>query len=143
MAVKGRRGSPWARLEVRADIVLRFADLTSTGARGACCRTGDGWLIVLCSTLNQVDRSTVLAHELGHIERGGGCWADGMPPGWGVVVARDERAADRAAALEMVPQDLLRDWLHRQDGGVTALDVAIEWAVSPWLAALALSIAVE
>jgi hypothetical protein len=52
-------------------------------------------------------------------------------------------ATDRAAALEMVPQDLLRDWLCRQDGGVTAAIVAVEWAVSPWLAAVALGIAAE
>jgi hypothetical protein len=143
MAVAGRRGSPWAVLAARPDIVVRFADLSSTGARGACCRSGDGWLIVLCTSLDQVSRSAVLAHELQHVERGGGVDHPAMPVTWAAIVRREELLADRATAAAMVPVDVLRDWLCRQDGGVTAGDVALEWEVPVWLAVVALELAGE
>lgn len=135
--------SPWQTLADRPDITVRFADLTATGAKGACCRTSDGWLVVLCRSLGQVERSSVLAHELVHVERGGGGWHDGMPSGWAAVLAREERATDRATARVMVPPDRLAGWLGCQEGGVTAADVAVEFRVPVWLAAVALELAGE
>lgn len=85
----------------------------------------------------------VLAHELAHIGRVvvrgiGGCRMIGRSC-WSPMSG----AADRGAAREMVPVDVLRDWLVHQDGGVTAGDVSVEWEVALWLAAVALDLAGE
>jgi Zn-dependent peptidase ImmA (M78 family) len=91
------------------------------------------WLIVLCTSLDRIGRGAVLAHELAHIDRGGGADLDGMPETWRAVVARDEARADRAAAALLVPADRLAAWLVDREG-VTADDIAEEWQVTGWIA---------
>ena len=59
--------------------------------------------------LSQVQRRCVLAHELVHDERGGGCDGVFMPTDWQPVVARDERLVDDVAVQRLVPYaDLVR-----------------------------------
>jgi IrrE N-terminal-like domain len=136
MAVKGRRTSAaWDQLVASPHIHLRFKDLRSTGIRGLCEPMPNGeWLIILCTSLDRIGRSAVLAHELAHIDRGGGADLEGMPETWRAVVARDEARADRAAAALLVPADKLAEWLAARDQGVTAEDIAEEWQVTDWIA---------
>lgn len=140
MAVRGRRESPWARLAGRDDIIVRVVDLSGVGVRAVCGRHGATWVVLLDSSLTRAERSSELAHELAHVDRGGGCGDQPMPATWQAVVDRDEAAADRAAADAMIPPDVLDAWLDRRgDDPTTVADVAAEWEAAPRLARIALA----
>jgi Zn-dependent peptidase ImmA (M78 family) len=135
MSVANRRDSAWDGLAARPEIHVKHRDLTAHGIRGLCEPMPNGeWLIILCTSLDRIGRGAVLAHELAHIDRGGGADLDGMPETWRAVVARDEARADRAAAALLVPADRLAAWLVARDEGVTADDIAEEWQVTDWIA---------
>lgn len=89
----------------------------------------------------RVKRRCLLAHELVHDERNGGCDARFMPPTWKPVVRREEGWVNDIVADRLVPLDALRRFCRaRADvaGGVTAADVAAEFDVTEELAARAL-----
>jgi hypothetical protein len=70
----------------------------------------------------------VLAQELVHKERSGGCVV-GPAPDWRAVVARDEASVDDEVARRLVPRVQLLAFCARSDdldvdGGLTAADVA-------------------
>jgi hypothetical protein len=77
--------------------------------------------------LGRLRRSEVLAHELVHDERAGGCDLPGMPSGWQAVVASDEAAVDDEVARRLVPVGELGDYCRAQVAigyGVTAAETA-------------------
>jgi hypothetical protein len=91
-------------------VFLVVDDLPSSTGGGVFMAMPDGSsVIALCRSLTQVERRSVLAHELIHDERGGGCDGDFMPAEWAAVVAREERLVDDTAVLRLVPpSELLR-----------------------------------
>ncbi len=93
--------------------------------------------ITLASGLDRAERNAVLAHELVHLERGGGVDYAGSPPSWQAVVAREERIVDREVARRLVPpRELHRLARARRSTGdpVTIDDVIEEFDVPEWVA---------
>lgn len=83
----------------------------------------------------------MLAHELVHDERGGGCDAPGMPTTWDAVVARDEHVVEREVARWLIPFEELLAFIDRRCGaelGVTVWEVAEEFDVPDYVAERAL-----
>lgn len=84
----------------------------------------------------------MLAHELVHDERGGGCVEAGMPPSWADVVTRDELIVRREVADWLVPRHDLVVFIDRRvvdsAPGVTAWEVSEEFDVPEEVAMLAL-----
>lgn len=101
------RYSPWDHLEAMPDVTFGIHPLPA----------GDGWwlpeqrAIVLDPRLSQVERRTVLAHELVHAERNDqNCHHDGRD---GARQARRQEAhADKTAALRLISIDQLVDALR-------------------------------
>jgi hypothetical protein len=141
-----RRVSPWVVLRSRPEVRVRLMDLVGSGFRGACARDGDGgWVVLLCRSLDQVERSATLAHELRHVDRGGGCSWPGAPAGWWAVEAREELIVDRGVARDLLPAVELDVWIRqRVEVGeqVDARLVSVEWAVPERIARIALEEAV-
>lgn len=134
--------NPWRDLRGRTDIWLRFAALPGP-FHGAYGRRGDRAAIVINSRLGRRQRNAVLAHELIHDERGGGCDAPGMPDSWQPVVARDEAAVDDEVARRLVPLDELGSFCRAEvtlGHGVSASDVAEYFDVPEEVAARAVKL---
>jgi hypothetical protein len=133
-----RRWNPWKALAARPDVVLRQAALGGTLI--GFCDAGEGRgppTITLARTLDRVERNAVLAHELVHLERGGGIDFAGAPRSWRAVVEREEHIVDREVARRLVPLQELRRFANaRAEAGeaVTVDDVMEEWDVPHWVA---------
>ena len=108
-------------------------------------RHADGSVVVeLDDRLDRIERNAVLAHELVHEERGGSIDFVGSAPSWAAVVAREELWVDREVARRLVPADELASFIARRgsiDEATTVADVAAEFDVPKWVAALALAAA--
>lgn len=99
----GRRWNPWRALREQADVVL-VRSVPLAGPRGLAIVFPDGEPVVaLDPSLGRVERRSVLAHELVHLERG--LLPHDSPDH---VVAREERRVDGEAARRLVPADELR-----------------------------------
>ena len=99
----GGRWNPWRALRDLGDIVL-VRDVPLAGPRGLAIVFPDGEPVVaLDPALSRVERRSVLAHELVHLERG--LLPAGAPEH---VVAREERLVDDETARRLVPADELR-----------------------------------
>lgn len=98
--------NPWSSLKGRRDIVVLFAD---TGDMRAVHQVrGRAHVIVIAAEADQVERNHLLAHELVHIERGGGCPDAGwMADSWGPVIAREEDRVEGIVAARLIPTGLL------------------------------------
>lgn len=126
------RTHPWAELRGRAHIRLGFNSLA--GLNGLYVRRADRAAIVLDESLTRRERRAVLAHELVHDERGGGCVAQDMPATWDAVVVRDELIVQREVAQWLVPPDDLVAFIEKTTSvgggiGVTVWEVAEEFDV--------------
>lgn len=88
---------------------------------------------MLRADLDAIGRRCTLAHELVHVERGGG--SEHPDP---VVRAREEMWVDRVVVDRLVPEDELAAWLAGREDPVTVDDVAAHWRVTPEYAILAL-----
>lgn len=109
--------------------------------RGLYVRRAARAAILIDRRLTRREMRAVLAHELVHDERGGGCDAVGMPPSWRDVVARDEHAVEREVARWLVPHDLLQRFVESRVGadvGVTVWETAEEFGVPEYVAERAL-----
>lgn len=103
---------------------------------------GDYALIMIDPSEGRVRRRCLLAHELVHDERGGGCHADYMPPSWRAVVRREEAWVNNIVADRLVPPQELQALCHRaveRGEAVTARDVADEFDVTEEVAERALA----
>jgi Zn-dependent peptidase ImmA (M78 family) len=98
-----RRWNPWRALREQADVVL-VRSVPLAGPRGLAIVFADGEPVVaLDPELGRVERRSVLAHELVHLERG--LLPADAPEH---VVAKEERQVDDEAARRLVPVDELR-----------------------------------
>lgn len=111
-----------AGVEVRTDAI---ADLLGGGL--ACSWRGVD-VVVLSPRLSGADRVVALAHELVHLERGGGIDEPSMPTTWAAEVAREERAVDDEVARRLVPVDALA---AAADAGATTVTEAAAWLGLP------------
>jgi hypothetical protein len=116
---------------------LRFAHLEEP-LIGLCdVDAAGGPLITLADDLTRSERNAVLAHELIHLERGGGIGFVGAPPSWRAVVEREELIIDREVARRLVPTAELRRFARARaaiDEPITVDDVMEEWDVPEWVA---------
>lgn len=97
--------SPWQHLASMPDVVLDFDDDLPSGQAWWSPRHR---VILMAKGLTRAQRRVALAHELAHVERGD-CQVDG--PDGERLELRQERAADRLAALRLIPLDDLMDAL--------------------------------
>ena len=118
--------NPWRALRARSQttLVLRHLD----GAQGLAIIEDGQEVIELHSGLGRIDRNSVLAHELIHLERG--VPPVGAPP---ALVEKEEHWVRQETARRLVPPDNLADWVEDQlevGEAVTVADVAERWEVS-------------
>ncbi len=127
----GERWNPWRALRARGHLEFALVSLPDATGGGYYEPQSEGWAAVLIDDrLTRVDRRAVLAHELVHDERGGGCTAQGMPASWDAVVSRDEEAVDSEVARRLVPADELRAFAEQNEpDGVAVWQVAAEFDV--------------
>jgi hypothetical protein len=117
---------------VRVDAV---ADLLG----GALCAVRCGVpIIVLSPSLSPSDQRAALAHELIHLERGGGIDDLSLPSGWQHEVAREERRVDDEVARRLVPRSVLRD--AERSGVTSAGELAAHLEVPSWVVERALEL---
>lgn len=139
------RWNPWRALRDREHIEFGLGLLPDV-LGGGTYRPQLGWAaIVVDSRLDRRERAAMLAHELVHDERAGGCVSSGMLPGWDVVVIRDESAVDDEVARRLVPSAELRSFCDRQvtmEEGVEPRHVADYFDVADWVAERALHLMV-
>lgn len=136
----GTRWNPWHSLRERHHLEFSLVDLPEEVGGGYYAPQPEGWVALLIDRkLGRRERKVVVAHEVVHDERGGGCSADGMPASWDAVVKRDEATVDREVARRLVPADELRAFAERfEPDGVTAWQVADEFDVTDEVAMRAL-----
>lgn len=89
-------------------------------------------MILLDPSLTRAERKAALAHELVHVERGGGVCAP--------FALSDERRVNRVVALRLVPPDELEHFLEQrlEFGSISTHDVEEEFDVPSWVAQIAL-----
>jgi hypothetical protein len=95
--------NPWAAVRERGDIIVLFQRVP--GAPPAVHQLrGRTHVLLIDPAGGRVERNHLLAHELVHIERGGGCASHGwMPSAWGPVVRREEERVETIVAQRLVP----------------------------------------
>lgn len=122
---------PWRELRERNDIDYELADLPAN-TRAIVARRGPDTVILISRHLDPPERLVALAHELVHIERGGGCHRPGIPAQMRPLVTREERRVDGIVADRLVPADDLAAFVRSRItvGPVTAFDVATEFGVT-------------
>lgn len=129
--------NPWKALRERPHIGFLRAALPE-GVEGLWANRGQRSAILLDSELGRRERSAVLAHELVHDERGGGCGCSPMgAEGWKYVCNREERTVDRIVAERMLDGgEVLAFCSQRAELGesTTAEDVAEHFDVATWVA---------
>jgi Zn-dependent peptidase ImmA (M78 family) len=122
---------PWRELRERNDVHYELAELPAR-CRAIVARSGLDTVILINQCLDPAERLTALAHELVHIERGGGCHRPGIPDRLRPLVAREENRVDEIVARRLVPAHELAAFVAERTtvGPVTAFDVASEFGVS-------------
>ncbi|WP_370325258.1 hypothetical protein [Euzebya sp.] len=99
--------NPWRELRGRRNVIVLFGALPA-GLRAVHERRGRAHVIAIHEDADQVERNHLLAHELVHIERGGGCPGAGWRPSpWGPVVMREEERVETIVARRLVPERAL------------------------------------
>lgn len=124
--------NPWKAASQDHDLLVIFDELPPGLGGGAYIPDADGGAIFLDKSLSQRERKCVLAHELVHRERGGGCPLAGMPSGWRPVNWREEVRVHDEAVRRLVPPDELRAWcVGKADFlAVEPWEVAEHWHVT-------------
>ncbi len=122
---------PWAAAD-RSGVLVRVDAIADLLGGGIGAWVGDRGVIVLSPSLDPVERRVALAHELIHLERGGGIDRPDMPATWLAEVAREEAAVDAEVARRLVPRRALLD-LDRSSG-LGAPEVAERFEVTLELA---------
>lgn len=126
---------PWAAAE-RAGVLVRIDPIADLLGGGIGAWRGGRAVVVLSPTFDHVERRVALAHELVHLERGGGIDHPGMPASWGAAVAREEAAVDAEVARRLVPRRVLL--ALDTSSGLRACEVAELFDVTHQLAELAM-----
>lgn len=99
---------PWQTLKAMPHVGIDYSADLPEGLHGACVIHPDGRVaIALDANLGQSERCWTLAHELVHIERGGGCQTIPGNQLWGSMVAKEEAAVNAIACDRLIPPRLL------------------------------------
>lgn len=96
------RWNPWRALRESDDIVFGLCRLP-VGIRGLYVPDTPKSFVLVAEGLDRSWRNAVLAHELVHHERAGGCVLEGMPSTWAAVAAREERRVWLEVARRLCP----------------------------------------
>lgn len=126
--------NPWAVLRSRTDIELLICKLAGETQGLTVTESRRPSVIMLSHTLTQTERKHVLAHELVHVERGGGCPFD---------PTREERRVEDEAVRRLVPLSALHaELVRRESAGVTyePWEIAEDWHVPEVVARRALEL---
>lgn len=94
---------PWVTVELMGNIRVELTGLLPAGVDGACVVEGDQAAIMLARGLHPYTRRWVLAHELCHVERDGGCAPMPWNRLWDPMVRREEHRVDKVACGRLVP----------------------------------------
>jgi Zn-dependent peptidase ImmA (M78 family) len=134
---------PWTELERRPHITFALAQLPPAVGGGFYARWPTGEAVVVVDAARRREEQTaILAHELVHDDRGGGCpCSSDDSPAWRVVVAREEARVARLAAALLVPLEELASYVDQVvdlEEPVTAYDVAEAFATTEGTAGTAL-----
>jgi hypothetical protein len=132
---------PWSSLAERSHLIYDRVPLPPAVGGAVYWPTGHSAVILIDLREGRVRRRCLLAHELVHDERLGGCGAEYMPASWDAVVMREEGWVNDIVADRLVPPAALLAFCERIAGvgmGVTAADVAAEFDVTPDVAERAL-----
>lgn len=137
-----KRWNPWAALRDQPELELALVDLPAIAGGAFYAPQPEGWAAILIDRRrSRRDRRALLAHELVHHERGGGCPTSDMPSHWTVVARREEARVNIEVARRLVPLDELRAFLDRMSdselAGATARDIADQFDVTEEIALLA------
>jgi hypothetical protein len=131
---------PWEELRRRPHLFFKLAHLD--GMEAAYVPRGRRAAVIVHTELGRRARAAALGHELVHDERGGGCGCSPLgAEGWQYVCSREERAVDRIVAERMLDGgEVLAFAQRRAEFGepTTVVDVAEEFDVAEWVAALRL-----
>lgn len=133
---------PWAALDERDHLLFGLLKLPRELGGAVYYPVDDSAVIFIDPRESAVRRRCLLAHELVHDERDGGCDPEFMPKMWKAVVHREERWVNDIVADRLVPPDELARFCERLVAlgmGVTARDVAVEFDVTDEVAARALA----
>lgn len=101
------RWNPWRALRERDDLVFGLCQLPA-GIRGLYLPDSPKSFVLVDEGLDASWRNAVLAHELIHHERLGGCVLEGMPAAWSAMAAREEARVWREVARRLCPAEQLR-----------------------------------
>lgn len=96
------RWNPWRALSERDDLIFGLCRLPA-GIRGLYLPDSPKSFVLVDEGLDMSWRNAVLAHELVHHERGGGCVLEGMPAAWAAMAAREELRVWREVARRLCP----------------------------------------
>lgn len=100
--------NPWKTLPHLSHVYVDFYATTPEGVHGLSCQASNGNIaIALDANLGQPERCWTLAHELVHIERGGGCQARPGNPIWGIQITKEEAAVNAIACDRLIPPRLI------------------------------------
>ncbi|HEX2039182.1 MAG TPA: hypothetical protein VHF47_05540 [Acidimicrobiales bacterium] len=135
------RWDPWAALTERDYIVYDRMPVPASAGGAMYWPVDEYALIMIDPSEGRVRRRCLLAHELVHDERWGGCDASYMPPSWKAVVRREEGWVNDIVADRLVPPCELRAFCDRaveRGEAVTAAEVAAEFDVTDEVAERAL-----
>jgi Zn-dependent peptidase ImmA (M78 family) len=129
-------------LNERSHLIYERMELPAAAGGGLYWPVGRYAAILIDRRERRVRRRCLVAHELVHDERFGGCDAEYMPACWDAVVMREEGWVDDIVADRLVPARELRAFCERIADlgmGVTAADVAAEFDVTEEVAQRALA----
>lgn len=142
-AGSGRAWNPWRALRGRPDLRFAIEELPD-GVYGAHVARGDRQGILMAKGLDRRRRNATLAHELVHIERGGGCPTHSLPDDLVAVAHREERRVEREVARRLVPlhdlQELQRVHVENELPPFTLHDIAEIFDVCEDVAAVAVGL---
>ena len=127
--------NPWRELRERAHITLGRTKLPEKLGGGLYCG-GDEPVILLDTELGRRMRSSVLAHELIHDERG----ACGCSPNWDYVCLKEERAVNKIVSERILPDAEVLAFVERRTElgePTTVADLAEAFDTAEWVAAIA------
>jgi hypothetical protein len=134
--------NPWSALEERRHLLFGLLKLPRELGGAVYFPIDDCAVIFIDPREPAVRRRCLLAHELVHDERDGGCDPEFMPVQWKAVVHREEGWVNDIVADRLVPPDELARFCQRvaaMEMGVTARDVAVEFDVTDDVAERALA----
>lgn len=131
---------PWRALRGLDDVELELCDLPGE-ARAIYAQRGEDRAILIDRRLSPTERLAALAHELVHLERGGGCHQRGAPAPLAIDARKEERRVDDEVARRLVPFGDLAEFVDMLiDCGetVTVALVADEFDVTEGCARIAM-----